>query len=289
MTSSPQPYGQLPLPSMSPYLMSLMKTGQVYDLGTVLNHDIPLWPGHPPFRVMPYKWHGDTADLGQPATLFNDFIMTCTHAGTHMDALTHIGATGDDGEIHLSGGRKASECREWWGCNHLDASQFHPILLRGVVLDMLSYKGGVDTGGEITLSRDTTITAEDIKGCMERFNIPVKPEVPTAFLIRTGFIKYFLARSDKYGGHNPGPDLEAQKYLASIGAVVGGSDTVSYEKMMVANYPVHRYMMENGYIITEVLDLEAVSAGGIYEGVYIALPLRWQGASGSLLSPIFIC
>jgi len=215
--------------------------------------------------------------------------MTCTHSGAHMDALIHIGTADKDGDITLANQFEAEKCREWWGCNQLDASQFHPIILRCVLLDMLTYKGGTDTGGEVTLPRDCTISAADIKGCMEHFNIPVKPEEPTAFLIRTGFIKYFLTRKENYGGDNPGPDLEAQKYLSSIGAVVSGSDTVSYEKMMVGDYPVHRYMMENGYIINEVLDLEEACAGGIYEGVYIALPLRWKGASGSLLSPVFIC
>jgi len=67
MTETKRAYGKLPLPSMTPNLLSLMKTGKVYDLGTILNHDIPLWPGHPPFRVMPYKWHGDTQDLAYPA------------------------------------------------------------------------------------------------------------------------------------------------------------------------------------------------------------------------------
>ncbi|MDR3175226.1 MAG: cyclase family protein [Desulfovibrio sp.] len=283
-----EPYGKLPLPKMTPSLISLMKTGRVYDLGTVRSNDMPLWSGHPSFRVLPYKWHGDTEDVTPPGTLFNDLVMMTTHAGTHMDALNHIGEI-RDGKVILGENTPADQTKEWWGCNWMDASRFHPVILRAVILDMLKYKGGVDTGGEVTLQRKYEITPEDIKGCMEKSKIAVRPDEPTAFLIRTGMIKYFRKGADNYGGDAAGPGVPAEEYMVSIGGRVTGSDTVSYEKMLVGEHTVHRWMMQHGIIMNEVLDLEEICADGVTEGVYIACPLKLKGASASLIDPIVIC
>ncbi|MBW1765462.1 MAG: cyclase family protein [Deltaproteobacteria bacterium] len=286
-------FGNLPAAKMTPYLLSLMKTGNVYDLGTVRSHDMPLWPGHPAFRVLTYNWHSEQ-DFLHPATFYNELLMCCMHSGTHIDALNHLGEVQPDGSIKLgteTPGKftTAAKAKEWWGANAGDGSHFHPIILRGVMLDMLKYKGGEDTGGEITMKRGYGITAADIKGCMAAQGIEVKPDVPTAFLIRTGQVKYFLKKDgDKYGGEVAGPNLEAEKYMASIGGVVTGSDTVSYEQMVVLDHPVHRWMMFNGIFMNEVLDLEQMAKDKVYEGVYIALPLKIKGTSGSMIDPIFI-
>lgn len=282
-------YGKLPAPRMTPYLLTLMKTGRVYDIGSLRSHDMPLWDGHPPFRVLPYKWHGETDDVAPPGTLFNDLVMTTMHAGSHIDALNHIGEINEQGDVMLRGRKKASETKQWWGCDYEDGSRFHPIILRALVLDMLKYKGGEDTGGQITMQRGYGITPEDIKGCMQAQKLEVKENEPTAFLIRTGMFKYFLAKMENYGGGAAGPNLDAEKYMASIGGVLTGSDTVSYERMLEPNHLVHRWMMEQGLFMNEVLNLEEICEHEVYEGVYIALPLKIRGTSGSLIDPIVVC
>ncbi len=286
-------FGKLPPPKFTPYLRSLIKTGNVYDLGVLRSHDMPLWPGHPPFRVLSYKWHGEDMIL-YPATYTNEILMCCMHSGTHIDALDHIGEVQPDGSIKLATETPgvfttAKEVKQWWGASKGDGSNFHPIVLRAVFLDMLKYKGGEDTGGEITMKRGYGITAADIRGCMSAQGVAVRPEIPTAFLIRTGQIKYFLKKDGAgYGGDVAGPNVEAEEYMASIGGVVTGSDTVSYEQMIVLPHPVHRWMMFHGIFHNEVLNLEELAKDGVYEGVYIALPLTIAGTTGSMINPIFV-
>jgi kynurenine formamidase len=135
---------------------------------------------------------------------------------------------------------------------------------------MAKYLGTEDTGGEKTVKRAYTYTIDDVKGCMKAQGLEFKPDVPTAFLFRSGHFKYFKNRSGVYGGENPGPDLKTEEFLVSMGARVTGSDTVSYERMAV------------------VMNLEEICEAGKYEGVYIALPLKIKGASGSLIDPIII-
>ena len=52
--------------------------------------------------------------------------------------------------------------------------------------------------------RKYAITIEDVKGYMEENDIEVKPEEPTAFLFRTGMIKYFHKKDESYGGDAAG-------------------------------------------------------------------------------------
>jgi kynurenine formamidase len=59
--------------------------------------------------------------------------------------------------------------------------------------------------------------------------------------------------------------------------------------MIDGPHTVHRWMMQHGIIMNEVLDLEELCADGVTEGVYIACPLKLKGASASLIDPIVIC
>jgi kynurenine formamidase len=274
-------YGHIPPPNFTPYLKSLIMSGNVYDLGVVRSADMPLWPGHPKFIVLNYKFHGETKDL-DPATYENDMVIMCSHSGTHMDALNHIGERRPDGKIAIYGGKTADQIKEWWGMNWMSGMDMVPVILRGVVLDFCKYFG------EEMVMRE--ITPEDIKGCMEKQGLAVKPDVPTAFLLRTGYMKYWLKGPEEVGKLEGagGPNVAAEKYMNSIGGVVTGSDTVSYEYMPNITHPVHRYMCLNGWLMNELLNLEGPAADNVYEGVYIALPLKIRGTSGSNIDPILI-
>ena len=274
-------YGNCPAPKFTPYLKSLIKTGNVYDLGVVRSADMPLWPGHPKFIVLNYKFHGETHDI-DPATYENDMVICCNHSGTHVDALNHIGERQPDGSIKIYGGKTAAQIKEWWGMNWMSSADMVPFVLRGVVLDFCKYFN------EDLVMRE--LTAADIKGCMEAEGIKVMPNVPTAFLLRTGWIKPWLKGPDeiaKVKGEG-GPNVEAEKYLNSIGGVVTGADNVSYQWMPNMPHPVHRYMLLNGWLMNELLNLEGPCADGVYEGVYIALPTKIRGTSGSNIDPILI-
>jgi len=270
-------YGKLPAPKITPYMKSLIKTGNVYDLGVVRSGEMPLWPGHPKFIVLNYKFHGEEMIL-KPATFQNDLVIMCNHAGTHVDALNHIGELRADGKIAIYGGKTADQIKEWWGMNWMSGADMVPMVLRGVVLDFCKYFN------EDPMMRE--LTAADIKGCMEAQGIKVMPDQPTAFLLRTGWIKPWLKGTPING--EGGPNMEAEKYMNSIGGVVTGADSVSYEYMPNLPHPVHRYMCLNGWLMNELLNLEGPCADGVYEGIYIALPLKIRGTSGSNIDPILI-
>jgi hypothetical protein len=92
--------------------------------------------------------------------------------------------------------------------------------------------------------------------------IQVRPDEPTAFLICTGLIRYFKNKMDNYGGDAAGPTLETETSLISIGGVLTWSGTVSYEQMIIVDHPVQCWMMQDGILMNEVLDLEEVCGAG---------------------------
>jgi kynurenine formamidase len=54
-------------------------------------------------------------------------------------------------------------------------------------------------------------------------------------------------------------------------------------------FPVHRRLIvENGIHIIESLDLEELAASEVTEFLFIALPLKIRGATGSMIDPVAV-
>ena len=78
--------------------------------------------------------------------------------------------------------------------------------------------------------------------------------------------------------------------------VAVGSDTETFEVQpapdpgVPANpQPVHtRLLIESGVYIMESLDLEQLAADGVHEFLFVALPLKIAGATGSMLDPLAV-
>jgi kynurenine formamidase len=64
---------------------------------------------------------------------------------------------------------------------------------------------------------------------------------------------------------------------------------VAFEKVPDASMPVHVHLLvESGIHIIECLNLERLAAEGVHEFLFVALPLKIQGATGSPIRPIAI-
>ena len=145
------PYGALPVPRMTPELLSLIKTGTVYSLG------IPHFEGLPrpgvmvPFTLTPRVRHGDL-DAIAPASAAAETITMPVHTATHIDALCHIGEHQDTlgnpqprGDVRLYAGKgktvAAKDKVSYQGQLHLSAGDMIPIIQRGILVDVAGYKG----------------------------------------------------------------------------------------------------------------------------------------------------
>jgi kynurenine formamidase len=286
-----KPYGALPVPHLTPELLSLVKTGKVYSLSVVYREGIPVPGPMVPYSLTPRLRHGDD-DLISPASAAAEAITMSAHTGTHIDALCHIGehqnAAGEpdpSGEVRLYNGTHqsvaASDHVTYQGQTHLSIAEMPPIITRAVLLDVAAYKG-VDV-----LPHAYIITAEDIQNTLEAQNTVVQPG--TAVLIRTGFYQHLRDGNPAYKDLVAGPGLEAAQFLHQQGMILMGADNMTVEAYPPYEHAVHRYLLvHHGVTHMENLYLEELASSRIYESLLIITPLRLQGATGSWVHPIAI-
>jgi kynurenine formamidase len=132
------------------------------------------------------------------------------------------------------------------------------------------------------LPRDFVVTPKHFEGT------GVKPQAGDIALVRTGWAKYWddAARFISQV-HSPGPDLEAARWLSEHSIFAAGSDTAPFEFTPNPEMSVHVHLLvERGIHIIECLNLEELSASGVKEFIFVALPLKIRGGTGSPIRPI---
>ena len=273
--------------------LRLPQTGEVVDLGSGRWPGMPLWSGHPPFQVVTYRTPAgiraqhDQEWLEKPGNEVNigivsELLIASCHSGTHMDALSHITAGGDD---RWYGGSPAAEWLGDFGPRRNDASTLPPLIRRGVLVDVARELGVP------RLERSHPISREEVQKTLERSGTDLRQG--DVVLVRTGQMSVWPDREQMELTAGSGIDLSAAELFADRGVVAVGVDTESCEVVpstVPGNpHPVHRRLLvEAGIYIIENIDLEPLSARRVTEFLFIALPLKIRGATASMLRPIAV-
>ncbi len=270
----------------------LVKEGRWFSLATSRFPGMPLFPGHPPFQVISYRTPpGIRAEGAQPWGPPNDaglgymaeVVSATSHSGAHIDALAHM-TVGDDN--HWYGGGNTAEHLTDWGPTVGDAEKLPPFFTRGVLLDAPGFRG-IEA-----LEAGSPVPAEEMQAIAEWEGVEVGPW--DVVLIRTGYLAYW-PDADKMAEHRTaGPDLSAAEWLLERGVVATGTDTETYEVQPAPDrgtpanpQPVHtKLLIENGIYLLESVYLEELAAERVYEFLFVALPLKIRGATGSMVDPL---
>ncbi|MCY3797300.1 MAG: cyclase family protein [Chloroflexi bacterium] len=285
-------YGRLPVPRLTPELLSLVKTGEVFSLGVDFQEGM-LTPGAAmkTYSIAPHLRHGDESTI-DPGTAAAETIRMSIHVGTHIDALCHIGEKQDgagnpasDGEPRLYNGAgetvAARDCVNSAGQTHMSIEKMPPIVTRGVLLDIAAYKG-VEM-----LPPAYSIGADDIRGAMEKQSSVIGEGA--AVLARTGTYPLLRAGDPIYRDAQAGLNLEAAQFLVEQGMTLVGADNMAVEAMPPMDHSVHRFtLVHSGITHVENLNLDELAAAGCYEFLLIIAPLKLTGATGSWVNPIAI-
>jgi len=252
---------------------------RTFDLGRPLFVGMPQSPNHPAFWHTLPRRHGDVvrADGGSAA---NDLLSMGTHVGTHIDALAHVS---QDGLLH--GGRDAAEAGVGGRFLEHGVHTIAPMVCRGVMLDIPALHGsdGCEPGYEITV--------EDLDAAVQRQQ--TAPQPGDVVLVRSGWGRLF-SQGAPYQGRDtgiPGVGLAGARWLADTGVCAAGADTIAFERLAPgaghSALPAHRVLLvEAGIPIVETLDLEPLAAAGVYEFVFVLIPLNLVGATGSPVRPL---
>lgn len=295
MTTSPDigPVGELP-PDQVVRAARLVREGRMISLAAVRYPGMPLFPGHPPFQVLNYRTpRGIRVTGAQPWGSVNDaglgymaeYVMATSHSGAHIDALAHM-TLGDD--MHWYGGGNADEHLTDFGPTHLDASTLPQVFTRGVLLDAAGHRG-VDC-----LPKGAPIDAAEMEAICASQGVTVGRW--DVVLIRTGYMGLWPDTELMAAHRTAGPDISAARWLLDRGVVATGSDTETYEVQPAPDLgptgnpqPVHTLLLiQNGIYLMESLDLEALARERIHEFLFVALPLKIRGATGSMVDPLAV-
>ena len=252
-------------------LTDLLRGCRAIDLAQPYYVGAPHYPSHPGYLYSLNKKHGDYVNPGGSSSAA-DAIALGTHVGTHIDALCHFSMNGQ-----LHGGVEAAGAQSYaGGLERYTIDTVEPIFRRGVLFDIARQEGVA------VLPVDFVIRPQHLEKC------GVEIQNGDVALIRTGWGKYWDdARKFIAEVHSPGPDLEGAKWLSDRGVFAAGSDTAPFEFMPSPAMSVHVHLLvERGIHIIECLNLEALSASGVTDFLFIAIPLKIRGGTGSPIRPV---
>jgi kynurenine formamidase len=272
----------------------LVRDGRLISLAAARFPGMPLFPGHPPFQVLNYRTpRGIRVTGAQPWGPVNDaglgymaeYLMATSHSGAHMDALAHMTVADD---MHWYGGGNADEHLSDFGPLYLDASTMPPFFTRGVLIDAAGHRG-VEC-----LPKGSPIDADEMQAICEAQGVTVEPW--DVVVIRTGYMGLWPDAERMAAHKTPGPDVTAARWLLERGVIATGTDTETYEVQPAPDpgptgnpQPVHTLLLiENAIYLMESLDLEELARQRIYEFLFVALPLKIRGATGSMVDPVAI-
>jgi len=272
----------------------LVREGRLISLAAPRYPGMPLFPGHPPFQVLNYRTpRGIRVTGAKPWGPINDaglgymaeYVMATSHSGAHMDALAHM--TVDD-DMHWYGGGNADEHLTDFGPTYLDASTMPPFFTRGVLLDAAGHRGVA------CLPKGSPIDAAEMDAMCSAEGVDVR--AGDVVVIRTGYMSLWPDAEAMAAHKTPGPDLSAARWLLERGVVATGTDTETFEVQPAPDpgptgnpQPVHTLLLiQNAIYLMESLDLEALARERIYEFLFVALPLKIRGATGSMVDPVAV-
>jgi regulator of RNase E activity RraA/kynurenine formamidase len=259
--------------------LALPVQGRVFDLGTELATGMPVGPieAFGGFRITPYRTPKCIASPGDaPGFDFSmELIQGSPHIGTHFDAPAHIQSFGK-----VFGGHMAADVYDDFGWRENGIHTVPPVITRGVLLDVPALL-------EVPRLPDLfEITVDHVQRTLEREQVEVRRG--DAVLVRTGKMADYHGDGGSYFAAGPGIGVEAALWLFERGMAVLGSDTSATEPYPFpdANNTVHRAMLvERGVFLAEILRLDELAGAGAYEFLFVCLPLKFHGGTGSWVRP----
>jgi kynurenine formamidase len=159
-----------------------------------------------------------------------------------------------------------------------------PVIGRGVLLDVAGSLG-VDH-----LTDRYEITPADLQRTLEAQRTELRSG--DSVLVRTGWYgAHYEANPDAYFASQPGVGPDGGLWLYERGMALLGTDTSGTEVIPHLNpdRTTHKVLIvDRGVCLIEILDLDALARDQVYEFLFVCLPLRIKGATGSWLRPVAI-
>lgn len=258
--------------------MQLVKTGEVIELGRVLEGSMPVF-GTRRFDVHTKR---TVVNPGRNRRGSNEELVVSEigQVGTQFDAFPHQ-MIGDSfyNCVPLAGNESRS------GFARLGVDGVGSLITRGVLIDVAALKG-------VPVLPDTyEITPQDLEQALARQRLTLQPG--DAVLIHTGWGTLWNVDNARYVKTDPGIGVAAAEWLAKQDPMLVGADNWSVEvgpnPDPDLSLPVHQVMLVvNGIHILENMKLDVLAAQRVQEFAFVVQPLKIKGGTGSTVAPIAI-
>ncbi|MHB1164146.1 MAG: cyclase family protein [Candidatus Nanopelagicales bacterium] len=260
-------------------LMATLSSSEVFDLEQDRYVGAAIFPAHWPGYVYTLHRHHEVVE-GHSRTSASGTLMMQEHSGTHIDALCHQAL-----DMEMYGGVRVNPTIQTpRGFSELGVETIGPILRRGVLLDVAKAKGVP------FLPAGYLVTGADLEQAALAQGVTV--EDGDCVLVRTGWGRNF-ADSEGYL-KAAGIGADGARWLAARSPYLCGADNVAFDvpenvDIELGSLPSHVVLIiEKGIYIIENLNLEPLSEVGCHEFVFMCLPLKLQGVTGSPVRPVAI-
>lgn len=264
----------------------LTKKCKIYDLEFVRYIGMPAYePVQPAYLYFLYRHHENywRPEKEGPRTSSSGLIIMSDQSGTHIDARCHqadnLTLPAQPERIKVS-----PDVETPWGFTKLGAEEIPIIIGRGVLVDVAKFKGELPEEYEITL--------KEFQETLEKEKVEIKKG--DIVLIRLGYGKYWESNPQKYM-KAAGVSKEVSIWLGEKEVFAVGTDNLAFDVPKYVDpetkskLPAHLYLLSRKEIyIIENLNLEELSRDKVYEFLFIGLPLKLKGATGSPFRPIAI-
>ena len=267
--------------------------GNVYQLGHPYTVDMPLFGARKFSLRIPGIPTGTPDGFGGNKVTWNDeFLATeIGQVGTQFDGLGHIGVTmgkpGDQNEMRWYNGFTATEMHNSYGLNKLGTEKLHPIVARGILLDIAAIWGQDMVAGD-------TIKMEHVNKALDAQGMAGFEFMPgDAIIFRTGWEQHW-GDPATYNNGAPGIGMEVARWVAEdVQAGVTGGDTWPVDAVPDADptcvFCVHTFLQtRHGIVNQENMKLSELAAAKVYTFTYMYSPSPIAGATGSMGAPLAI-
>lgn len=254
--------------------LSLVREGRLYDLGRILDEEIPVFPGRFFRQTLVTTAHHQNAAEPVGANEVNwitEQVSATMQLGTHLDALCHLQIGG-----RAYNGATVSELAGTAGVTRLGVETVPQIVTRGLLADVSGLRS----------SPGAVITVADAEEALEG----LKLEAGDAVLFHTGWGSHW-DDPERYTEGEPGPGYEVAEWLVEHEVALTGCDTWSYGPVPAENpdrpFEVPQILnARHGVFVVENLATAELAADGVREFALILSHPKLRGATGAWTSPI---
>ena len=260
-----------------PDLLEALGSSRVFDLEQLRYAGAPSHPAHQPgFNYFLHRHHARGAP--EARTGASGIVVMPEHSGTHIDALAHQAENLMlHGGVHVDSGIQTSA-----GFRVLGIETMAPLVSRGVLLDV---------AGPKRLPPEHSITTQELERARDAAGVEIREG--DAVLVRTGYGALWADPAGYLRG--AGVSAAGSSWLIDQKVSAVGADNMAWDVMgpidpeLGVTLPGHVLLLVRaGIPIVENLNLEELAAAKVHEFLFVCLPLKMRGVTGSPVRPIAI-